>query len=106
MTKKEFIFKAKERLCCNSGFAGGNDRIKDIMISDLPKKEKIQKLKKEYGWGGFLRGTKKYKCLCGGMRTPKGIEIQYYDEKGIKQKIEMNYNEIYNFLNQYYNGGK
>ena len=106
MTKKEFIFKAKEKMCCNSEFAGGTDRIKGIMISDLSKKEKIQKLKKEYGWGGFSRPTRKYKRLCGGMRTPKGIEIQYYDEKGIEQKIEMNYNEIYNFLNVYYNGGK
>lgn len=91
MTKKEFIFKAKERLCCNSGFAGGNDRIKDIMISDLPKKEKIQKLKKEYGWGGFLKGTRKYKCLSGGTRSPKGIEIEYYDENGNEQK---NRNEL------------
>ena len=105
MTKKEFIFKAKERLCCNSGFAGGNGRIKDIMISDLSKKEKIQKLKKEYGWGGFSGPTRKYKCLYAGERSPKGIEKQYYDEKGIEQKIKMNYDEIYNFLNQYYNGG-
>lgn len=106
MTKKEFIFKAKERLCCNSGVAGGIDRIKNIMISDLSKKEKIQKLKKEYGWGGFSGPTRKYKCLHAGKRSPKGIEIQYYDGKGIEQKIDMNYDEIYNFLNQYYNGGK
>lgn len=59
MTKKEFIFKAKERLCCNSGFAGGIDRIKNIMVSDLSKKEKNTEIKKRIWLGRIFRPDKK-----------------------------------------------
>lgn len=59
MTKEQFIFKAKEKMCCNSECAGGNERIKDIMISDLSKKEKIQKLKKRIRLGRVFKRYKK-----------------------------------------------
>lgn len=104
MKKQEFIEKCKVHVFSQSMTAGGCERIREIIQSDLSKKEKIAALKKEYGWGGRYGYRKKKKCLEGYSYSPKGIEIEILNEDGKKEIYNFNYSQIFDVLNKLYNG--